>query len=81
MQPSAPGLDVTDRAAVEGLADHAWTEFGHVDICVNNAGVFPPAWIAAEEPLPDDVLPRSARPPGNATLQSEFSVLVGSVQA
>ena len=36
------GLDVTDREAVEALADHAWAEFGHVELCVNNAGVFPP---------------------------------------
>jgi len=36
------GIDVTDRAAVEALADFAWDEFGHVEICVNNAGVFPP---------------------------------------
>jgi NAD(P)-dependent dehydrogenase (short-subunit alcohol dehydrogenase family) len=35
-------LDVTDRAAVEALADLAWERFGHVDIAVNNAGVFPP---------------------------------------
>jgi NAD(P)-dependent dehydrogenase (short-subunit alcohol dehydrogenase family) len=36
------GLDVTDRAAVEAVADLAFEEFGHVEICVNNAGVFPP---------------------------------------
>jgi NAD(P)-dependent dehydrogenase (short-subunit alcohol dehydrogenase family) len=35
-------LDVTDRDAVEALADLAWEHFGHVDILVNNAGVFPP---------------------------------------
>jgi NAD(P)-dependent dehydrogenase (short-subunit alcohol dehydrogenase family) len=32
-------LDVTERDAVEALADTAWERFGHVDICVNNAGV------------------------------------------
>ena len=31
--------DVTDRSSVEKLAEHAWAEFGHVDIIVNNAGV------------------------------------------
>jgi NAD(P)-dependent dehydrogenase (short-subunit alcohol dehydrogenase family) len=36
------GLDVTDRDAVEALAERAWAEFGHVELCVNNAGVFPP---------------------------------------
>ncbi len=35
-------LDVTDRDAIEDLADQTWQRFGHVDICVNNAGVFPP---------------------------------------
>jgi NAD(P)-dependent dehydrogenase (short-subunit alcohol dehydrogenase family) len=34
--------DVTDREAVEALASKAWAHFGHVDIAVNNAGVFPP---------------------------------------
>jgi NAD(P)-dependent dehydrogenase (short-subunit alcohol dehydrogenase family) len=34
--------DVSLRASVEELADRAWSEFGHVDIIVNNAGVFPP---------------------------------------
>jgi NAD(P)-dependent dehydrogenase (short-subunit alcohol dehydrogenase family) len=34
--------DVTDRADVERLADESWRHFGHVDLVVNNAGVFPP---------------------------------------
>src|SRR6202020_393514 len=38
----ASECDVTDREAVEALADKAWEHFGHVDIAVNNAGVFPP---------------------------------------
>jgi NAD(P)-dependent dehydrogenase (short-subunit alcohol dehydrogenase family) len=38
----AAQCDVTDREAVEALADQAWAHFGHVDIAVNNAGVFPP---------------------------------------
>jgi len=42
VQSRAAGLDVTDRDAVEAIADYAWAEFGHVEICVNNAGVFPP---------------------------------------
>lgn len=27
---------------MENLAERAWSPFGHVDIAVNNAGVFPP---------------------------------------
>jgi NAD(P)-dependent dehydrogenase (short-subunit alcohol dehydrogenase family) len=38
----AAECDVTDREAVEALASKAWAHFGHVDIAVNNAGVFPP---------------------------------------
>jgi NAD(P)-dependent dehydrogenase (short-subunit alcohol dehydrogenase family) len=34
--------DVAERSSVEALADRAWSEFGHVDIAVNNAGVMPP---------------------------------------
>ena len=33
--------DVTDRDAVEQLADSAWQRHGRVDVVVNNAGVFP----------------------------------------
>ena len=33
--------DVTDRAQVEALAEHAWEVFGQVDVIVNNAGVGP----------------------------------------
>jgi NAD(P)-dependent dehydrogenase (short-subunit alcohol dehydrogenase family) len=33
--------DVTDRAAVEQLAEAAWDRYGHVDVVANNAGVFP----------------------------------------
>ena len=36
------GCDVTDRDAVERLADLAWERHGHVDLVANNAGVFPP---------------------------------------
>src|ERR1700728_1022851 len=38
----AAECDVTDREAVEALASKARAHFGHVDIAVNNAGVFPP---------------------------------------
>ena len=30
--------DVTDEASVEALIDHAWTDFGRLDMLVNNAG-------------------------------------------
>jgi NAD(P)-dependent dehydrogenase (short-subunit alcohol dehydrogenase family) len=33
-------LDVADAGAVDALADDCFTEFGHVDLLVNNAGVF-----------------------------------------
>jgi len=33
------GCDVTERAAVEALAERAWSAFGRVDILCNNAGV------------------------------------------
>ena len=33
--------DVTQRSDVESLADVAWTDFGHVDLLFNNAGVMP----------------------------------------
>jgi NAD(P)-dependent dehydrogenase (short-subunit alcohol dehydrogenase family) len=36
----AVGCDVTDSASIEALAEFAWDEFGHVDVVVNNAGVF-----------------------------------------
>lgn len=35
----AHGADVTDRAAVEGLASRVRSEFGRCDVLVNNAGV------------------------------------------
>ncbi|MEM7098056.1 MAG: SDR family oxidoreductase [Pseudomonadota bacterium] len=31
--------DVTDLAQVEALAEHAWSEFGRVDMVFNNAGI------------------------------------------
>jgi NAD(P)-dependent dehydrogenase (short-subunit alcohol dehydrogenase family) len=39
----AAGCDVTDSASIEALADRSWDEFGHVDVLVNNAGVFSPS--------------------------------------
>ena len=42
VESRSAGLDVTDRDAVEAIAEYAWAEFGHVEICGNNAGVFPP---------------------------------------
>ncbi|MBV9660912.1 MAG: SDR family oxidoreductase [Acidimicrobiales bacterium] len=42
------GCDVGDLGAVDALADLSWGEFGHVDIVVNNAGIFPPAGPAVD---------------------------------
>jgi NAD(P)-dependent dehydrogenase (short-subunit alcohol dehydrogenase family) len=39
VRTSAFECDVTDRKSIEKLADHAWSEFGHVDLIFNNAGV------------------------------------------
>ncbi|MET0895958.1 MAG: SDR family NAD(P)-dependent oxidoreductase, partial [Acidimicrobiia bacterium] len=36
----AVGCDVTDASSIEDLAARAWEELGHVDVLVNNAGVF-----------------------------------------
>ena len=47
---SAFTCDVTDRSTVERLADHAWAEFGHVDIIVNNAGVMSEAYRVIDDP-------------------------------
>jgi len=38
--------DVTDRAAVEALINHAAATFGQVDVMINNAGVMPLAFFA-----------------------------------
>jgi NAD(P)-dependent dehydrogenase (short-subunit alcohol dehydrogenase family) len=34
------------RGIAAALASKAWAHFGHGDIAVNNAGVFPPVWRA-----------------------------------
>ena len=39
IRASACECDVTDRNSIKKLADHAWSEFGHVDLLFNNAGV------------------------------------------
>ncbi len=39
VQSLAVRCDVTDRAALDGLAERAWTHFGRVDVLCNNAGV------------------------------------------
>ncbi len=39
VRTSSVACDVSDRSAVERLADHAWSEFGHVDLIFNNAGI------------------------------------------
>ncbi|MGB7930697.1 MAG: SDR family oxidoreductase [Gammaproteobacteria bacterium] len=33
-------LDVTDADSVQGLAEHLEREYGHLDVLINNAGVF-----------------------------------------
>jgi NADP-dependent 3-hydroxy acid dehydrogenase YdfG len=38
-------VDVTDRAAMHALAQHAVAEFGAIDVMVNNAGVMPLAFL------------------------------------
>lgn len=37
---AARQVDVADAAAVDALADYCFAEFGHVDLLINNAGVF-----------------------------------------
>jgi NAD(P)-dependent dehydrogenase (short-subunit alcohol dehydrogenase family) len=46
----AVACDVADRGSVEALADRAWSEFGHVDILCNNAGVFALGAVANTPP-------------------------------
>ena len=47
----ASQTDVTDLAAMQGLADRAQSEFGSIDIVVANAGVysFAPSWEMSEQ--------------------------------
>ena len=45
--------DVTKYGDVEALADFAWSEFGHVDAIVNNAGIISPPCAAIDTPLED----------------------------
>lgn len=42
-------LDVTDEASVAAGLNHAWQEFGGLDLLVNNAGVLAVADLAAAE--------------------------------
>ncbi|MCB0736805.1 MAG: SDR family oxidoreductase [Bacteroidetes bacterium] len=41
--------DVADKSDVEMFAENALAEFGHFDVLINNAGVFMPGAILAEE--------------------------------
>lgn len=45
--------DVTDPAALEALADHAWGLHGRVDLLINNAGIGGAGKRLAETPLAD----------------------------
>lgn len=44
------GLDVRDADAVQALADRVNSEWGKVDLLVNNAAVAPPGW-SLQEPI------------------------------
>jgi citronellol/citronellal dehydrogenase len=46
----AVGLDVRDNEAVEALADRVFSEWGRVDLLINNAAVAPPG-LSLEEPV------------------------------
>jgi citronellol/citronellal dehydrogenase len=44
------GLDVRDADAVQALADRVYSEWGRVDLLINNAAVAPPG-LSLQEPL------------------------------
>jgi citronellol/citronellal dehydrogenase len=44
------GLDVRDAEAVQALADRVFSEWGRVDLLINNAAVAPPG-LSLQEPL------------------------------
>ena len=44
---SAP-LDVANLSSVEAFADVAWEHYGQVDMLINNAGIFGPRGMTAE---------------------------------
>lgn len=50
--------DVTDRASVQGLWDHAVATFGRVDVWVNNAGISAPkrSILDVDQSIVEDVL-------------------------
>ncbi len=45
--------DVSDPAAVDALAQHAWTRFGRVDLLINNAGIGGGGKKLFDQPLAD----------------------------
>ena len=51
----AVACDVGDAASVHATVDQALTQFGRVDILINNAGVFPDVPIASTEPAEWDM--------------------------
>jgi len=46
----AVGLDVRDADAVQALADRVYSEWGRVDLLINNAAVAPPG-LSLQEPI------------------------------
>ena len=50
-------LDVTDLAAIRQVVDHAFSEMGHIDVVVNNAGygLFGAAEEVSDEQIRDQI--------------------------
>lgn len=62
---TAVQADVTQKSAVENMVEQAVTQYGRVDILINNAGIYPPSSLEEmDEQEWDDVI--------NANLRSTF---------